>query len=89
MQDLITKKSAIKVSSAIRLICPNRHHITPTLQIKSLIAQKNGRCRAWQNHHNRKDKREYETLNNIVQDMCVGLQNISFGNEFRTLRPPV
>jgi hypothetical protein len=74
-------------SSAIPLIRPNRHHITLTPQIKSVIAQKNGRRRAWQNHHNGEDKREYEILNNLVQDMCVGLQNISFGNKLRALRP--
>jgi hypothetical protein len=39
----------------------------------------------WQNHHNRKDN--LENLNNLVQDMCVSLQNISFGNKLRTVRP--
>jgi hypothetical protein len=39
----------------------------------------------WQNHHNREDN--FETLNNLVQDMCVSLQNISLGNKLRTVRP--
>jgi hypothetical protein len=46
-------------SSAIPLIRPHRHHIALTPQIKSVIAQKNGRRRAWPNHHNMEDKREY------------------------------
>jgi hypothetical protein len=72
-------------SSAIPLIRPHRHQIALTPQIKSVIAQKNGRRRAWSNHHNREDKREYETLNNLVEGMCVGLQNIYFGNKLHTL----
>jgi hypothetical protein len=56
-------------------------------QIRCIIAEKNGRRRAWQRHHNTDDRDEYEFLNNIVRDMCGGLRTISFGNKLRALRP--
>jgi hypothetical protein len=73
--------------TAAPLIRPNRYHLTLTPQIKSIIAQKNGRRRAWQRNNNTDDRGEYEVLNNIVRDMCGGLRDIYFGNKLRALRP--
>jgi hypothetical protein len=41
----------------------------------------------WQNSCNTQDRLEFETLNNLVQDLCRGLSNTVFGNKARNLNP--
>jgi hypothetical protein len=74
-------------STAVPLVRPNRCHLALHPQIRSIIAQKNGCCRAWQRHHKTDEMDEYEVLNNIFRDMCGGLRDISFGNKLRALMP--
>jgi hypothetical protein len=39
------------------------------------------------NSRNTQDRLEFESLNNLVQELCRGLVNTAFGNKVRTLEP--
>jgi hypothetical protein len=72
-------------AAAVPLIRPSRFCLALSPQIKSFIAQKNGWWRVWQNSRNTQDRLEFETLNNLVRDLCRGLGKTAFGNKVRKL----
>jgi hypothetical protein len=74
-------------NATVPLVQPNRFNLTLTPEIKALIGQKNTLRRRVQRTHNTDDKREYETLNRLVIDVCDTLRNNVFGNKMQTLRP--
>jgi hypothetical protein len=41
----------------------------------------------YQNSRNTDDRLEFETLNNLVRELCRGLGNTAFGNKVRKLKP--
>jgi hypothetical protein len=67
-------------AAAVLFVRPSRFYLTLFPQIKSIIAQRNGWWRVWQNSRNTQNRLEFETLNNLVRDRCRGLSNTAFGN---------
>jgi hypothetical protein len=74
-------------AAAVLLVRPSRFWIALSPQIKSIIAQNNGWRRVWQNSRNTQDRLEFKILNNLVRDLCRGLDNTAFRNKVNKLKP--
>jgi hypothetical protein len=74
-------------AAAVPLVRPSCFCLALSPLIKSIIARKNGLRRVWQNSRNTQDRLEFETLNNLVRDLCRGMGNTAFGNKVRKLKP--
>jgi hypothetical protein len=73
-------------TTAVPKTVPFRYSLVLTPEIKALIARKNTLRRIAQRTKNSGDKRNYETLNSIVKDVCQELLNKNFGQKLSTIR---
>jgi hypothetical protein len=85
--DIMISAFTEATAAAVPFVPPRRFCLALSPQIKSIIAPKNGWQRLWQNSRNTQDRLEFETLNNLVRELCRGLGNIAFGNKVRKLKP--